>query len=156
MQGAFHDKAVGTHGREDVVHLREGLYNPVAFQRSRHIEEHDVRFHFFFGKHPFGIVKGVEGVACNDRIGVLPDLAEVVTCECLEIEALVDKFRFTFTQSVDAVLRGIAVYDGDIVTLHVVEVAGGKCRDGRFSDASLLCCECNEDFITHGSIAFNG
>ena len=23
-------------------------------------------------------------------------------------------------------------------------------------DASLLCCECNEDFITHGSIAFNG
>ena len=56
----------------------------------------------------------------------------------------------------DAVLRGVAIYDGDIVTLHVVEVAGGKSRDGRFSDASLLCCECNEDFITHGSIGFNG
>ena len=24
------------------------------------------------------------------------------------------------------------------------------------SNTSLLCCECNEDFITHGSIAFNG
>ena len=156
MQGAFHDEAVGTHGREDVVHLREGLYNPVAFQRSRHIEEHDVRFHFFFGKHPFGIVKGVEGVACNDRIGVLFYFAEMVTRECLEIEALVDKFRFAFAQPVDAVLRGVAIYDGDIVTLHVVEVAGGKSRDGRFSDTSLLCCECNEDFITHGSIAFNG
>ena len=80
----------------------------------------------------------------------------MVTRECLEIEALVDKFRFTFTQSVDAVLRGVAIYDGDIVTLHVVEVAGGKSRDGRFSNTSLLCCECNEDFITHGSIAFNG
>ena len=80
----------------------------------------------------------------------------MVTRECLEIEALVDKFRFAFAQPVDAVLRGVAIYDGDIVTLHVVEVAGGKSRDGRFSDTSLLCCECNEDFITHGSIAFNG
>ena len=61
----------------------------------------------------------------------------MVTRECLEIEALVDKFRFTFAQSVDAVLRSIAVYDGDIVTLHVVEVAGGKSRDGRFSDTAL-------------------
>ena len=50
----------------------------------------------------------------------------------------------------------VAVYDGDIVALHVVEVVGGKSRDGGFADASLLCCECNEDFITHGSIAFNG
>ena len=103
-----------------------------------------------------GPFKGVEGVACNDRIGVLPDLAEVVTRECLEIEALVDKFRFTFTQSVDAVLRVVAVHDGDIVAFHVVQVAGGKCRDSGFADATFLCCECNEDFITHGSIAFNG
>lgn len=80
----------------------------------------------------------------------------MVARESLEIEALVNKFRFTFTQTVDAVLRVVAVYDGDIVALHVVEVVGGKSRDGGFADASLLCCECNEDFITHGSIAFNG
>ena len=156
MQGAFHDKTVGTHGREDVVHLREGLDHAVAFQGSRHVEEHDVGFHLFCGKHPFGVIEGVKGVACDDRIGVLPYLAEVVTRECLEIEAPADKSRFTFTQPVYAVLWGVAVYDGDIVSFHVVEVVGGKCRDGGFADTPFLCCECNECFITHGSVGFNG
>ena len=112
--------------------------------------------HLFFGKHPFGIIEGVKGVACNDRVGVLPCLAEVVTRECLEIEAPADKSRFTFTQPVYAVLWGVAVYDGDIVSFHVVEVVGGKCRDGGFADTPFLCCECNECFITHGSVGFNG
>ena len=31
----------------------------------------------------------------------------------------------------------------------------GSRRDGGFADAPFLCCECNEDFFTHGSIYFN-
>ena len=79
----------------------------------------------------------------------------MVASESLEIGAAVDKSHFVFTQAVDAVLRVVAVHDGDIVSFYVVEVAGGKCRDGGFADASFLCCECNEDFLTHGSIHFN-
>ena len=29
------------------------------------------------------------------------------------------------------------------------------CRDSGFADATFLCCECNEDFLTHSSIYFN-
>ena len=79
----------------------------------------------------------------------------MVARESLEIGAAVDESRFMLTQAVDAVLRVVAVHDGDIVAFHVVEVAGGKCRDGGFADASFLCCECNEDFLVHGSICFN-
>ena len=43
LQCAFHHEAVGADGREDVVHLRERLYHPVAFQRARQVEEHDFR-----------------------------------------------------------------------------------------------------------------
>ena len=32
------------------------------------------------------------------------------------------------------------VHDGDIVAFHVVQVAGGKCRDSGFADATFLCC----------------
>ena len=79
----------------------------------------------------------------------------MVAGESLEVGAAVDKPHFVFAQTVDAVLRVVAVHDGDIVTFHVVEVAGGKCRDGGFTNATFLGCECNEDFFTHGSIYFN-
>ena len=79
----------------------------------------------------------------------------MVAGESLEVGAAVDKPHFVFAQTVDAVLRVVAVHDGDIVTFHVVEVTGGECRDGGFADAPFLCCECNEDFFTHGSIYFN-
>ena len=45
--------------------------------------------------------------------------------------------HFVFAQSVDAVLWVVAVHDGDIVAFHVVEVAGGECRDGGFADATF-------------------
>ena len=35
-------------------------------------------------------------------------------------------------------LRVVAVHDGDIVAFHVVQVAGGKCRDSGFADALSL------------------
>ena len=79
----------------------------------------------------------------------------MVAREGLEIDAPVDESRFMFAQPVDAVLRCVAVHDGDIVSFLIVEVVGDKCRDGGFADASLLCCECNEDFLTHTIICFN-
>ena len=79
----------------------------------------------------------------------------MVAGESLEVGAAVYKTRFVFAQTVDAVLRVVAVHDGDIVTFHVVEVTGGECRDGGFADAPFLCCECNEDFLTHSSLHFN-
>ena len=94
-------------------------------------------------------------VALDDGVGVLLDPAEMVAGESLEVGAAVDKCHFVLTQPVDAVLRVVAVHDGDIAAFHVVKVAGGKCRKGGFADASFLCCECNKDFFTHGSIAFN-
>ena len=79
----------------------------------------------------------------------------MVARESLEVDAPADECRLMFAQAVDAVLRVVAVHDGDIVAFHVVQVAGGKCRDSGFADATFLCCECNEDFLTHSSIYFN-
>ena len=79
----------------------------------------------------------------------------MVAREGLEIVALANELFLTFTQPVDAVLRVVAVNDGDIVTVYIVEVAGDKCRNGGFANTSLLCCECNEDFITHNTDGFN-
>ena len=140
FQGTFHDKAVGTQGREDVVHLRERLYHAVAPECPRHVEENHVGLHDLGGDHPFRIVEGVHRVALDDRIGVLLYLAEMVARESLEVDAPADECRLMFAQAVDAVLRVVAVHDGDIVA---------------FADATFLCCECNEDFLTHGSIQFN-
>ena len=78
----------------------------------------------------------------------------MVAGKSLEVGAAVNQPRFVFTQPVDAVLGVVAVHDGDIVAFHVVQVAGGKCRDGGFADTTFLCCECNEDFLTHSSIHF--
>ena len=64
----------------------------------------------------------------------------MVARESLEVDAPADECRLMFAQAVDAVLRVVAVHDGDIVA---------------FADATFLCCECNEDFLTHGSIQFN-
>ena len=155
LQGAFHDETVGTQGRENVVHLRKRLYHAVASERAGHVEKHHIRFHVLGGNHPLCIVECVHRIAFDDGIGVLLNLAEMVTRESLEVGTAVDESHFVFTQTVDAVLRIVAVHDGDIVTFHVVEVTGGKCRDGGFADASFLCCECNEDFLTHCSIYFN-
>ena len=102
-----------------------------------------------------GIVEGVHRIAFDDGVGVLFDPAEMVASESLEVGAAVDKPHFVFAQPVDAVLRVVAVHDGDILAFHVVQVAGGKCRDSGFADATFLCCECNEDFLTHSSIYFN-
>lgn len=52
----------------------------------------------------------------------------MVASESLEVGAAVDKPHFVFAQPVDAVLRVVAVHDGDIVAFHVVQVAGGKCQ----------------------------
>ena len=140
FQGTLHDEAVGTQGREDVVHLRERLYHAVAPECPRHVEENHVGLHDLGGDHPFRIVEGVHRVALDDRIGVLFYLAEMVARESLEVDAPADECRLMFAQAVDAVLRVVAVHDGDIVA---------------FADATFLCCECNEDFLTHGSIQFN-
>ena len=149
MQRTFHDKAVGAHGSEDIVHLRQGFHHAVAFERSRHVKKHDVRLDRFPAYQLFRVIKGVHCIAGNDRIGIPFQLAEMLAGECLEVPALVNQFCFAITESVDAVLWGIAVYHGYIVTFHVVEIVGGKRRNGGFSDTAFLCCECNEDFITH-------
>ena len=140
FQGTLHDKTVSAKGCEDIVHLRERLYHAVAPECPRHVEENHVGLHDLGGDHPFRIVEGVHRVALDDRIGVLLYLAEMVARESLEVDAPADECRLMFAQAVDAVLRVVAVHDGDIVA---------------FADATFLCCECNEDFLTHGSIQFN-
>lgn len=117
----FHHEAVGADGREDVVHLRQRLYHPVAFQRARQVEEHGFPAGTLFRRagcpHRPALARrcfGQWGIPCVPTCG---NVHKRRTSGCRSF----DECRFLVAQPGDAVLWLVAVYHGDVNPHH----AGG-------------------------------
>ena len=149
LERALHHKTVCTDWGEDVVHLRERLDHAIRLQRAGHVEEHHIGLHLLVCQQFLRIVQGVHRITRHYRIGVLLDFAEMVAGQCLEVEAFLYQFQLALTQTVNAVLRGIAVHHRHIQPHHIVKVTCGKGSDGGFADASFLCRKGDEGFFAH-------
>ena len=142
LDGAFHHHAVGDDGREDIVHPRQGAHYLGIVDGAGQVEEDDVR-HLPASAEALCGGDGVLGTAADDGIVFLAQLSEQVIRLYLVIVVLHDGVHVAFAHVMDAVLGEVAVDDGDVISLYVMQVARHEHRERRLACSAFLGGESN-------------
>ena len=103
----------------------------------------------------FQVFHGAYRVAADNGVGFLVDTFELPVQSHFQKVALAYGLHVPLAQHMDAVLGIVAVDDGAVEVLQVVQNSGHEDRAGRFADASLL--RGNGDFqgfLVHGHSSF--
>ena len=128
--------------REDIVHPRYGIDNLGIVDGTGQIEENNVR-HLLASAKAFCGGDGVLGAAADDGIVFLAQLSEQVIRLHLVIVILHDGVHVAFAHVMDTILGEVAVDDGDVISLYVMQVARHEHRERGLACSAFLGGESN-------------
>ena len=126
------------------MHGGHGLNYAYTAERAGKVEQHDVKLHATFFPVAVEVSHRIFRIALYNRISKFPELFMLAVKGHFQGVVLPDTFHVTASHLGDAVLGGIAVHHGYIVSPLVMQDTGREYGEGDLAHSSFLAGECDK------------